>query len=46
LGVLYPPGKDTAEIKKDIINKLPFKFPPEKYEKDEKPWIAELYYEL
>ncbi|CAD8055701.1 unnamed protein product [Paramecium sonneborni] len=45
LGVLYPPKKDSAKFKQQIIEQLSFKFPPDKYEKTDQPWISEVYYE-
>ncbi|CAD8060157.1 unnamed protein product [Paramecium sonneborni] len=45
LGVLYPPKKNSALMKQQIIEQLSFKFPPLKYEKDDQPWINEAYYE-
>ncbi|CAD8052683.1 unnamed protein product [Paramecium primaurelia] len=45
LGVLYPPKKNSAQLKQQIIEQLSFKFPPLKYEKDDVPWIVEAYYE-
>lgn len=44
LGVLYPPAKDSAAVKQQLIESMPFKFPPEKYIKSDVPWIAEIYY--
>ncbi|CAD8131791.1 unnamed protein product [Paramecium octaurelia] len=45
LGVLYPPKKDSAKLKQSIVEQISFKFPPDKYEKTDQPWISEVYYE-
>lgn len=39
LGVLVPPGRGTKAKKIQMIQSLPFRFPPEKYSGDEKPWM-------
>lgn len=44
LGVLYPPCRESANMKREIIERMPFKFPPEKYIKSDMPWITEVYY--
>lgn len=44
LGILLPPELGSKKDKEDIVlNKLPFKFPPNKYNEGELPWIKETY---
>ena len=44
LGVVYPPRENSAEIKKSIIKALPFKFPPRKMEKNEIPFLNDIFF--
>ena len=35
----------SKERKKELIKNLPFKFPPDKYRKDQVPWIFDLHFD-
>ena len=39
LGVVFPPGKDTKEMKERMIQSMVLKFPPEKYKKTDYPFM-------
>lgn len=44
LGVIYPAIVGSAATKKSIVRSFPFKFPPEKLSKDEKPFLNDVFF--
>ena len=44
LGILIPYKNNSGKIKKEIINCIPFKYPAQKYEGTDQPWIADKYF--
>lgn len=44
LGVFYAPKVGSAEVKKNIVRSLSFKFPPRKFEKGECPFLTDLFF--
>mmetsp|Transcript_10549 Transcript_10549/g.20293 ORF Transcript_10549/g.20293 Transcript_10549/m.20293 type:complete len:439 (-) Transcript_10549:6907-8223(-) len=43
LGVFFPPKAGSADLKRALISRLPFKFPPERYEEGLEPWFMNKY---
>lgn len=41
LGVVYPPAEGSATFKKQLVEGLPFKFPPRKFTSDEQPFFTD-----
>lgn len=40
LGVIFPPGKNSAKRKREVLEKISFKIPAEKYEDDDCPYLV------
>lgn len=43
LGIFFPPKVGSADQKRSLISRLPFKFPPERYEEGQQPWFINKY---
>ena len=43
LGVLFPPEAGSAELKKQIVSDLPFRYPPRKYLEGELPFFNDFF---
>ncbi|KRX00629.1 hypothetical protein PPERSA_00856 [Pseudocohnilembus persalinus] len=39
LGILFPPQENSKQMKQQIVNVLPWKFPPEKYQGNDRPFM-------
>ena len=43
IGVVFPSCPNSAEIKKQIVGDLPFRFPPRKFKSEEKPYFNDFF---
>lgn len=41
LGVVFVASQGSKEHKQEIVDRLPFRFPPPKYTEDDKPWFID-----
>jgi tyrosyl-DNA phosphodiesterase-1 len=43
LGIIFMPKSGSAALKRALISRLPFKFPPDPYQAGVEPWFVEKY---